>query len=127
MPLADARLLAMDELKSRGGRRRGCWKLGGFRRGEEERGPRSDFEARSSATAADVDNGFSLRFCNSGSAAVAGGFSEGCRSKSASLRWCCSNSRNVLKASALLVPDAALANSPAARACSLMATVVSEL
>jgi hypothetical protein len=30
-------------------------------------------------------------------------------------------------ASALAVPDAAFANSPAARACSLIATVVSEL
>jgi hypothetical protein len=33
MPLADARLLAMEEDKSRGGRRRGFERLGGFRNG----------------------------------------------------------------------------------------------
>lgn len=78
MPLAEAKLLAIEELRSRGGRRRGCCKLGGFRRGEEERGPISDFEARSSATAADVDRGFSVRACTSGSADVFdGGLSVG--------------------------------------------------
>lgn len=78
MPRALARLLAIDELKSRGGRRLGCCRLGGFLRGEEDRVPTSDFEARSSATAADVDRGFSARSWTSGSADVAaGGFSEG--------------------------------------------------
>ena len=76
MPLAEARLLAIEELRSRGGSRRGCWRLGGFRRGEEERGPISDFEARSSATAAEVESGFSARGCTSGDVVV-GGFSEG--------------------------------------------------
>jgi hypothetical protein len=33
MPLADARLLAIEEDKSRGGRRRGVERLGGFRKG----------------------------------------------------------------------------------------------
>jgi hypothetical protein len=60
MPRADARLLAMEELRSRGGSRRGWLRLGGLRRGEEERGPMSDLEARSSATAADVEMGFSV-------------------------------------------------------------------
>jgi hypothetical protein len=42
-------------------------------------------------------------------------------------RWCASRSRNVRNASALPVPVAALANSPAARVCSFIATVVSAL
>lgn len=105
-----------------------CAREGGARRGEEERGPRSDLEARSSATAADVDTGFSATACTSASVAdVVGGFSEGKRSSSESLWWCCSKSLKVLKASALPVSVAALANSPAASVCSLIATVVSEL
>lgn len=126
IPRAEARLVAIEELKSRGGRRRG--RLGNVRRGEAERGPKSDFEARSSATAADVDSGFSAFAFTSGSPdAVVEAFSVGKR-RISDIRWCCSSrSRNVLRASALPVPAAAFANSPAARACSLMATVVSPL
>jgi len=128
MPLAEARLLAIDELRSRGGRRRGCCRLGGVRRVEDDRRPKSDLDARNSATAAEVEIGFSDTFWTSGSAEpTAGGFSDGYRSNSESLWWCCSNNFKVLKASALPVPEAALANSPAARACSLIATVVSAL
>lgn len=42
---------------------------------------------------------------------------------SESFWWCCSRSLRVLKASILDVTFAALENSPAARVCSLMATV----
>lgn len=59
IPRADARLLAIEELRSRGGRRRGANPVG-FRGGDEARGPRSDFEARSSATGTDVERGFSV-------------------------------------------------------------------
>jgi hypothetical protein len=46
-------------------------------------------------------------------------------SSSDSRLWCCSSSLNVRNASWLVVLLEALANSPAAWACSLMATVVS--
>jgi hypothetical protein len=128
MPLAEARLLAIEELRSRGGRRRGCCRADGFRRGDDERGPISDFEARSSGTVVDAGRGFSVVVVGTSvSVDAVVGFSDGDRSNSDSLWWCCSRSRSVLKASALPVPDAALENSPAARACSLIATVVSEL
>ena len=129
MPLAEAKLLAIEEDKSRGGRRLVRVTPGrGFRRGDKERRAISDFEARSSATAAEVDAGFSAVERTSASPEfVVTGCSAGYRSSSDSRWWCCSRSLNVLKASALPVPDAALANSPAARACSLMATVESAL
>jgi hypothetical protein len=78
IPLLEARLLAIDdELSSRAGRLV-CARDGGVCRGEEARGPRSDLDARSSATAADVDIGFSVTLCTSTSVAVeVGGFSEG--------------------------------------------------
>jgi hypothetical protein len=55
------------------------------------------------------------------------GCSAGYRRSSEMRRWCASRSRNVRNASALPVPVAALANSPAARVCSFIATVVSAL
>ena len=72
IPRADARLLAIEELRSRWGSLRGEFKVGRFRSGD---GPRSDLEARSSATAADVDKGFSVVADTS----CAGGFSVGNR------------------------------------------------
>lgn len=51
--------------------------------------------------------------------------SKGCLRSSESRRWCCSSRANVRRASMLVVLLAALENSPAARVCSLMATVVS--
>ena len=77
IPRADARLVAIEELRSRGGRRRGCWRLGSARKGDEARGPKSDLEARSSATAADVESGFSVMACTSGTFVAEGGFSVG--------------------------------------------------
>jgi hypothetical protein len=78
MPLAEARLLAIEELRSRGGSRLGCCRLGGFRSGDDERAAMSDLEARSSATAAEVERGFSAIGCTSGSVEeFEGGFSEG--------------------------------------------------
>lgn len=76
-------MLAIEELKSRGGSRRGALSVGGARSGEDGRGPISDFDARNSATAADVERGFSLTGCTSGSVVeVLGGFSVGYRSSS---------------------------------------------
>jgi hypothetical protein len=75
IPRADARLLAIDELRSREGSRRGP-RPGGFLRGDEELTPRSDFDARSSATAAEVERGFSVVVCTSSSERLAAGLSE---------------------------------------------------
>lgn len=60
MPLAFAKLLAIEELRSRGGSRLGAFNVGGVRKGEDDRGTVSALDARSSATAAEVDKGFSL-------------------------------------------------------------------
>jgi len=49
--------------------------------------------------------------------------SEGSLSSSDRRRWCCSSRARVRRASGLVVAREALENSPAARACSLMATV----
>lgn len=68
----------MEEDRSRGGIRRGGFNEGGFRRGDNDLGPVSAFDARSSATAADVDMGFSAVDCTSDSVElVVTGCSEG--------------------------------------------------
>jgi hypothetical protein len=52
-------------------------------RGDDERGPISDFEALNSATAVDVETGFSEVSCTSGSLdGFVTGFSEGYRRSS---------------------------------------------
>lgn len=119
MPRAVAKLLAIDELISLAGMRRGIWAeaaLAGVRlalvRSE------SCFDARSSATAADVLIVFSELLSTRG-------FSLGNFSSCDSFLWWCSSSFSVRSASALVVPSAAFANSPAAWACSLTATTVS--
>lgn len=112
IPRAEARLLAIDELMSRGGIRRGICiveEVEGVRRGDEARAA-SFFAFRSSVTAADVVTVFSR-------AESTTGFSKGNLSSCESLWWCCSNNLSVLRASSLPVPAAAFANSPAARVC----------
>jgi hypothetical protein len=83
----------------------------------------------SSETAADVETFFSVSDTISASAivVVVTGFSDGNLRSSESRWWWLSRSLRVRRASWLPVWSAALANSPAARVCSLMATVVSEV
>jgi hypothetical protein len=128
MPRADARLLAIDELISRGGMRRCECTL-------DDDDVRlvvvflaASFLARSSATAAEVDTFFSAIVVKSASVTVASGagFSESNFISSESRRWCASSRCSVLKASWLHVEAAAFENSPAARVCSFTATVVSD-
>jgi len=126
MPRADARLLAIEEDISRGGMRRGTYipdALGLDRRGEDERAT-SLLVSRSSETAGDGLTVFSEAVTTSVSVTD---ISAGSFRSSESFWWCCSKSLSVLKASSLHVPTAAFANSPAAKACSLIATVVSDV
>lgn len=120
IPRAEAKLLAMEELSSREG---GFRYVGAFVEGVRL----SDLLERSSATAADGCTAFSgdpsddSVFCSGTT-----GLSDANFNISESLKCSCSRSFKVRMASLLLVPEAALENSPAARACSLMATVVFE-
>ena len=87
MPLAFARLLAIEELRFRGGNRCGVFRAGGARNGDADRGTTSVFAARNSATAADVERGFSFVGWTSGSFMIVFVVvSVGCLRSCASLR-----------------------------------------
>ncbi len=125
MPRADARLFAMDDERLRPGYR--CW-------GSEGGG----FAVVDFVDVGDVGSfggGVEVAsfpcswasFSSSGVSSVLAwrGRPMGSLSSSDRRLWCASSSLRVRRASMLLVEREALANSPAAWVCSLMATVVS--
>lgn len=123
IPLAEARLLAMDEDSSRVG----GWRRWGVNPGIVADGLLDTALATTSslASAAPVcAAAFSPDSLPSFSAVAC---LTGCSTEnlmiSDSFWWCCSRSRRVRRASMLEVAFAALENSPAARVCSLTATV----
>jgi hypothetical protein len=130
MPRAEAKLLAMDDVKLRGGRC--CWVRDGTFAPPDAavpateassfppfRGPSLSVLVPDSSFESDGGVTFS-------SVAPPSACSGGSSRSSARRRWCSSSSRRVRRASRLEVCLAALANSPAARTCSLTATVVLE-
>lgn len=126
MPRAEARLLAMDDVSSREDGRR--WPRSDGTCGRGFAAGCSVFEGSPVAEASFGSLGCFSSVVESASVSASvdcAAFSAGNLSSSESRRWCSSRSFSVRRASMQVVFWAAFENSPAARVCWAIATVVS--